>query len=339
MPRAAAAERGGQLPRARLRRVHGAEQGRHARLAPPVALPCDRDLHRRRRPRLRAAQPEPGLGARRGAGWLAVHPAVRRAAGGVRGAARPGQAGLAAARDAVAQARRLGFGRRTPIYYDMEAFRPASGSRRCASCRPGPSSCTGSAIPPVSTAAQTPASSTCRGSTPAASTRCRTSSTTRCGTDRRARVTATCAPGSGTEANTPVQRQRDSAVRRAHHQYRQGLPRRAAAGAVATSQATSAVTLPGGAVDLFYRAARRPALVRPLPARLWLGQAGPHHRRSLLGAVGGLDRVGGRRVLHPGRRASVGGLLPADGRLAGRHQLSMMGSSARPRARSRSPTG
>ncbi len=32
--------------------------------------------------------------------------------------------GTAAARDAAAQARRLGFGPRTPIYYDMEAYRP-----------------------------------------------------------------------------------------------------------------------------------------------------------------------------------------------------------------------
>ncbi|HEX6934379.1 MAG TPA: glycoside hydrolase domain-containing protein [Streptosporangiaceae bacterium] len=36
----------------------------------------------------------------------------------------PARQGRAAARDAVAQARRLGFGRETPIYYDMEAFRP-----------------------------------------------------------------------------------------------------------------------------------------------------------------------------------------------------------------------
>ncbi len=36
----------------------------------------------------------------------------------------PVRQGLAAARDAVAQARRLGFGRRTPIYYDMEAYHP-----------------------------------------------------------------------------------------------------------------------------------------------------------------------------------------------------------------------
>jgi len=36
----------------------------------------------------------------------------------------PVRQGLAAARDAVAQARRLGFGRRTPIYYDMEAYNP-----------------------------------------------------------------------------------------------------------------------------------------------------------------------------------------------------------------------
>jgi hypothetical protein len=38
----------------------------------------------------------------------------------------PGRQGRAAARDAVAQARRLGFGPRTPIYYDMEAFLPRS---------------------------------------------------------------------------------------------------------------------------------------------------------------------------------------------------------------------
>ncbi len=36
----------------------------------------------------------------------------------------PVRQGMAAARDAVAQARRLGFGRNTPIYYDMEAFQP-----------------------------------------------------------------------------------------------------------------------------------------------------------------------------------------------------------------------
>ena len=36
----------------------------------------------------------------------------------------PRRQGMAAARDAVAQARRLGFGRHTPIYYDMEAYRP-----------------------------------------------------------------------------------------------------------------------------------------------------------------------------------------------------------------------
>ena len=36
----------------------------------------------------------------------------------------PGRQGWAAAQDAVAQMRRLGFGRRTPVYYDMEAYRP-----------------------------------------------------------------------------------------------------------------------------------------------------------------------------------------------------------------------
>ena len=36
----------------------------------------------------------------------------------------PVKQGAAAARDAAAQARRLGFGRGTPIYYDMEAYRP-----------------------------------------------------------------------------------------------------------------------------------------------------------------------------------------------------------------------
>lgn len=36
----------------------------------------------------------------------------------------PERQGAAAARDAVAQARRLGFGRHTPIYYDMEAYHP-----------------------------------------------------------------------------------------------------------------------------------------------------------------------------------------------------------------------
>jgi len=38
----------------------------------------------------------------------------------------PGSQGAAAAVDAVAQAQRLGFGPRTPIYYDMEAYRPAA---------------------------------------------------------------------------------------------------------------------------------------------------------------------------------------------------------------------
>ena len=42
----------------------------------------------------------------------------------------PGRQGVAAARDAAAQARRLGFGRHTPIYYDMEAYHP--GARRAA---------------------------------------------------------------------------------------------------------------------------------------------------------------------------------------------------------------
>ncbi len=42
----------------------------------------------------------------------------------------PARQGRAAARDAVAHARRLGFGRKTPIYYDMEAFLP--GARRAA---------------------------------------------------------------------------------------------------------------------------------------------------------------------------------------------------------------
>ncbi|HVB44987.1 MAG TPA: glycoside hydrolase domain-containing protein [Streptosporangiaceae bacterium] len=37
---------------------------------------------------------------------------------------RPVREGRGAARDAAAQARRLGFGPRTPIYYDMEAYRP-----------------------------------------------------------------------------------------------------------------------------------------------------------------------------------------------------------------------
>jgi len=36
----------------------------------------------------------------------------------------PASQGAAAARDAAAQARRLGFGPRTPVYYDMEAYRP-----------------------------------------------------------------------------------------------------------------------------------------------------------------------------------------------------------------------
>lgn len=37
---------------------------------------------------------------------------------------RPGRQGTAAADDAVAQARRLGFRRETPLYYDMEGYRP-----------------------------------------------------------------------------------------------------------------------------------------------------------------------------------------------------------------------
>jgi hypothetical protein len=37
----------------------------------------------------------------------------------------PGRQGSAAAKDAVAQAERLGFGQGTPIYYDMEAYPPA----------------------------------------------------------------------------------------------------------------------------------------------------------------------------------------------------------------------
>ena len=37
--------------------------------------------------------------------------------------------GAAAAADAVHQAKRLGFGRRTPIYYDMEAYLPGQGGR------------------------------------------------------------------------------------------------------------------------------------------------------------------------------------------------------------------
>ena len=40
----------------------------------------------------------------------------------------PASQGAAAASDAVAQAQRLGFGPRTPIYYDMEAYQPASRS-------------------------------------------------------------------------------------------------------------------------------------------------------------------------------------------------------------------
>jgi hypothetical protein len=40
--------------------------------------------------------------------------------------AHPSRQGKAAAADAVVQARRLGFGPRTPLYYDMEAFGPAA---------------------------------------------------------------------------------------------------------------------------------------------------------------------------------------------------------------------
>lgn len=41
---------------------------------------------------------------------------------------RPGREGTAAAADAVAQARRLGFGIHTPLYYDMEGYPPGEGT-------------------------------------------------------------------------------------------------------------------------------------------------------------------------------------------------------------------
>ncbi len=57
------------------------------------------------------------------AGWrfIPLYAGPQAAFGELHAAVRQGRA---AARDAVAQARRLGFGRRTPIYYDMEAFLP-----------------------------------------------------------------------------------------------------------------------------------------------------------------------------------------------------------------------
>ena len=44
----------------------------------------------------------------------------------------PGSQGVAAARDAVAQAEHFGLGPRTPIYYDMEAYQPAETGRALA---------------------------------------------------------------------------------------------------------------------------------------------------------------------------------------------------------------
>ena len=61
--------------------------------------------------------------AEAGAGWhfIPMYAGPQAAFGELHA---PARQGAATARDAVAQARRLGFGRQTPIYYDMEAFPP-----------------------------------------------------------------------------------------------------------------------------------------------------------------------------------------------------------------------
>jgi len=63
--------------------------------------------------------------AEAGAGWrfIPLYAGPQAAFGQLQA---PARQGWAAAQDAVAQMRRLGFGRRTPVYYDMEAFRPRS---------------------------------------------------------------------------------------------------------------------------------------------------------------------------------------------------------------------
>ncbi len=63
--------------------------------------------------------------AQAAAGWrfMPLYAGPQAAFGELR---EPYRQGRAAGRDAVAQARRLGFGPRTPLYYDMEAFGPRS---------------------------------------------------------------------------------------------------------------------------------------------------------------------------------------------------------------------
>lgn len=61
--------------------------------------------------------------ARQGWRFMPLYAGPQAAFGEIKHAERQGRA---AARDAVAQARRLGFGRHTPLYYDMEAFRRKS---------------------------------------------------------------------------------------------------------------------------------------------------------------------------------------------------------------------
>ncbi len=238
----------------------------------------------------------------------------------------PSRQGAAAARDAVARARRLGFGRRTPIYYDMEAYRPGSRisalefltawTRQLHRLRysSGVYSSSDSGIVDLSRQY-----SKGRYAMPnviydalwngAASTRDRN---LRAGQWHLRRVHQFSGNVTARYGGHAINIDKD------YLDVRLPAP-------FATSEATSAVTLPDGSVDLFYRAAGN---------RLWFdrraGQGG-WSKPSRTGAV----PSSAPSVVYAGSTVDVfykgaSGYLwmdsyRPDGRLAGRHRLSIMG--------------
>ena len=169
-----------------------------------LALPGDRRLHRRRQPRLLAAQPDSTwVGEQVAAGWhlIPTYVGLQAPTSGCSSCAKLSSSlataaaqGTEAASDAVADAQSVGMGPGSPIYFDMEAYtRTSSASRGDAHLplAPGPRNCTRSATPPASTAAAPRASPTSAARS-APATCCPTTSGPPTGTAPRTRSNPTC---------------------------------------------------------------------------------------------------------------------------------------------------
>ena len=153
--------------RSGLRRVHGAGAVDDGHVVRGVAVQVGQHVHRRREPRLSAAEPDGRLGHANGRPGLDADPDVCGSAGALRQqhshhrSHRPcagAGTGQRAADDAIAQLNALGLGIGNPVYFDMEGYPVGMRTRRATprflpSRMPGRRGCMPAATCPVCTAA------------------------------------------------------------------------------------------------------------------------------------------------------------------------------------------